>query len=185
MANSSRWRGKELPDRIGTVKLQQSVTLLARQEDLVWGKLPSHVPMSPGSTVVVEPTSSRAMPRNIMVGHVITPLWGDRWIPVKVNNLLNKQMQMCLLVWLWKILRFSRAQASLTEISQRRSLTLLCPQSSKKDFNRLGSLILTLISVMVAQRVREKLVRLLESYNDIFSKHTLDWGEAKGFVHRI
>lgn len=77
MANSSRWRGEEVPDRIGTVKLQQSVTLIARQEHLVWGKLPNNVPMSPGSTVIVKPTSSRSLPRNIMIGRVITPLWGD------------------------------------------------------------------------------------------------------------
>ena len=78
MTNSSRWRGEEFPDRIGTVKLQQSVTLLARQEHLVWGKLPKNVPMSPGGTVIVEPTSSKSMPRNMMVCRVITPLWGDR-----------------------------------------------------------------------------------------------------------
>lgn len=32
---------------------------------------------------------------------------------------------------------------------------------------------------------KEKLVDLLIKYNDIFSKHALDCGEAKGFVHRI
>lgn len=90
MANSSRWRGEELPGRIGTVKLQQSVTLLARQEHQVWGRLPNNVPMSLGSTVIVEPTSSRSMPRNIMVGRVITPLWGDGWIPMKITNLTDK-----------------------------------------------------------------------------------------------
>ncbi|KAF7657319.1 hypothetical protein LDENG_00028720 [Lucifuga dentata] len=90
MANSSRWRGKEPPDRVGTIKLQQTVTLLARQEHLVWGKLPSNVPMSPGSTVIVEPTSSKSMPQNIMIGRVITSLWGDKRIPLKVANLSNK-----------------------------------------------------------------------------------------------
>lgn len=90
MANSSCWRGEELPEKIGTVKLQQSVTLLARQEHLVWGKLPNNVPMSPGSTVVVEPTSSKSLSRNIMIGRVITPLWGDRWIPMKVTNMSDK-----------------------------------------------------------------------------------------------
>ena len=30
-----------------------------------------------------------------------------------------------------------------------------------------------------------KLVQLLECYNDVFSKHEMDCGEAKGFVHRI
>ena len=32
---------------------------------------------------------------------------------------------------------------------------------------------------------KEKLVQLLERYNDVFSKHALDCGETKGFVHRI
>jgi len=32
---------------------------------------------------------------------------------------------------------------------------------------------------------KQKLVELLEKYNDIFSKHALDCGEARGFVHHI
>lgn len=32
---------------------------------------------------------------------------------------------------------------------------------------------------------KEMLVRLLERYNNIFSKHALDCGEAKGFTHHI
>ena len=82
--NTSRWRGEELQNKIGTVKLKQSVILLVRQEHLVWGKLPKDTPMSTGSTASVESTS---MPRNIMVGRVVTPLWGDRWVPMKVTNL--------------------------------------------------------------------------------------------------
>lgn len=61
--NVERWRGSDVPDKIGTVKLTQAVTLLPRHEPLVWGRLPARAPMSPGSTVVVEPTSSRAVPR--------------------------------------------------------------------------------------------------------------------------
>lgn len=91
MANSSRWGGEDLPDRIGAINLQQSVTLLARQEHLVMGKLLNiPCPMSPGSTVIVMPTSSKSMPHNIMVDHVITPLWGDRWIPMKVTKMSDK-----------------------------------------------------------------------------------------------
>jgi len=44
MANTCRWKGSELPDKVGTIKLQQCVTLLARQEHLVWGKLPKKCP---------------------------------------------------------------------------------------------------------------------------------------------
>ncbi len=90
MANTCRWKGSELPDKVGTIKLQQCVTLLARQEHLVWGKLPKNVPMSPGSTVVVEPTTSRSVSRDIMIGRVVTPLWVDHWVPVKVTNVSDK-----------------------------------------------------------------------------------------------
>lgn len=57
MANPLQCQTDKLPGKIGTVKLQQSVTLLARQEHLVWGKLPKNAPILPGSTVIVEPTS--------------------------------------------------------------------------------------------------------------------------------
>lgn len=49
----SRWSGPEQPTKIGTVKLRQAVTLLPRQEYVVWGKLPSTAHVSPGSTVIV------------------------------------------------------------------------------------------------------------------------------------
>ncbi|KAJ7992883.1 hypothetical protein DPEC_G00266690 [Dallia pectoralis] len=88
--NVERWRGSEVPDKIGTVKLTQAVTLLPRHEHLVWGRLPASVPMSPGSTVVVEPTNSKAMPRGVLVGRLVTPLWGDRWVPMTVVNPSDK-----------------------------------------------------------------------------------------------
>lgn len=84
--NVDRWRGDVIPDKIGTVKLTQAVTLLPRHEHLVWGRLPANVPLSPGSTVVIEPTNSKAMPRDILVGRLVTPLWGDRWVPLTVVN---------------------------------------------------------------------------------------------------
>ncbi|KAJ8373700.1 hypothetical protein SKAU_G00042800 [Synaphobranchus kaupii] len=49
MTSLTRWRGEEMPNKIGTVKLTQAVTLLAKQEHLVRGRLPNNVPMSPGS----------------------------------------------------------------------------------------------------------------------------------------
>lgn len=80
----SRWSGPELSDRIGIVKLQQSVTLLPQQEYVVWGQLPPSAPVSPGSTVIVEPSASRSTPKNILVGRVVTPMWGDHWVPMKI-----------------------------------------------------------------------------------------------------
>lgn len=90
MANTCRWRGGDPPDKVRTVKLQQSVTLMAKKEHLVWGRLPSNTAMSPGSTIVVGATSSRSIPRDIIIGRVVTPLWGDCWVPLKVTNLSDK-----------------------------------------------------------------------------------------------
>lgn len=88
--NVQRWRGDEVPDKIGTVKLTQAVTLLPRHEHLIWGRLPAKVHLSLGSTVVVEPTTSKAGPRDVLVGRIVTPLWGDRWVPMTVVNLSHK-----------------------------------------------------------------------------------------------
>lgn len=71
----------DVPEKVGTVKLTQAVTVLPRQEYLLGGRLPSNVPMSPGNTVMVKSSTSRCALRGIMVSRVITPLWGDGWTP--------------------------------------------------------------------------------------------------------
>lgn len=86
LSNTERWRGDYIPDRVGTVKVKSCVTLKPQSEHLIWGKLLESAVMSAGSTVVVEPTKSKARPKQILVGRVITPLLGDRWVPVKVIN---------------------------------------------------------------------------------------------------
>ncbi len=78
MSNITHWRHDEIPCQIGTVKLQNAVTLAARQEHLVWGRLPSNTPLSLGSTILIEPTTSKTMARNIMLAQVIISMWGDR-----------------------------------------------------------------------------------------------------------
>jgi len=40
--------------------------------------------------VVVEPTSSKSMPQNILVSRVVTPMWGDRYVPMKIVNLSDQ-----------------------------------------------------------------------------------------------
>lgn len=193
MANTCRWKGSELPDKVGTVKLQQCVTLQAKQEHLVWGKLPKNAPMSPGSTVVVEPTTSRSMLQNIMVGRVVTPLWGDRWVPVKVTNLSDKPVTLkrnriladvspCIAVEDFELLQ----GLGRVEVSEKGGQ---CSPNLPPDFNQrleaVGLADLDIESCSISLTTKEKLVQLLERYNDVFSKHALDCGEVKGFVHRI
>lgn len=92
LSNLERWRGDSIPDKVGTVKLKRAVTLQPMQEHLVWGRLPPKSTISMGSTVIIEPSMSRCVPRNILVGRVVTPLWGDGWLPVKVINPTTKQI---------------------------------------------------------------------------------------------
>lgn len=87
LAGLERWSDGEVPDKVGTVKCYRAVTLPAGSEFLVWGTLPKNVKISPGSTVMTEPTSSHSAPRGIMVAKVVTPLWGDRWVPLKILNI--------------------------------------------------------------------------------------------------
>ncbi len=193
MANTCRWRGGEPRDKVGTVKLQRSVTLMAKQEHLVWGRLPSDAAMSPGSTVIVEATSSRTMPRDIIIGRVVTPLWGDRWVPLKVTNLSEKPVTLkrnrkladvfpCLAVEDFELLQgFSHAQVPTSEKISRPGVTGDLKQ-------RLGAVSLSDIDIdscSASDTAKERLVQLLESYNDVFSKHALDCGEVRGFVHHI
>ncbi len=193
MANTCRWKGSELPDKVGTIKLQQCVTLLARQEHLVWGKLPKNVPMSPGSTVVVEPMTSRSVSRDIMIGRVVTPLWGNRWVPVKVTNVSDKPITLkrnrkladvspCVAVEDFELFQgLSRA-----EVFEKESQCLPNPSSDfRQRLETVGLADLDTQSCSVSHETKEKLVKLLERYNDVFSKHALDCGEVKGFVHRI
>ncbi len=138
MAITCRWKGSELPDKVGTIKLQQCVTILARQKHLVWGKLPKNVPMSPGSTVVVEPTTSRSVSRDITIGRVVTPLWGDRWVPVKVTNISDKSITLkrnCKLADVSPCVTvedFELLQAELFEKESKRKLLVLLILTSSR-----------------------------------------------------
>lgn len=55
LSGINRWHGDSIPDVIGTAKLTKAVTLLPRQEHLVWSRLPPSSALSEGSTVLVEP----------------------------------------------------------------------------------------------------------------------------------
>lgn len=64
-----------------------------------------------------------------------------------------------------------------------------CSPGSTSDFNQrlqaVGLSDLDIKSCSVSPATREEPVQLLDRYSDVFSKHVLDSGEVKGFVHRI
>ncbi|XP_076848086.1 uncharacterized protein LOC143493505 [Brachyhypopomus gauderio] len=194
MSCTIRWRGEDIPDRIGTVRLPRAVTLLPKCEHLVWGKLPSNVPVSPGSTVIVEPSTSKSTPRDILVGRIITPMWGDRWVPMKVTNLSSMPVILrrnsriadvspCLAVEDLDLQQSSCELGDRTSASTSRSVAT---DADLKD--RLSSLGLSDLDIdfrHTSFQSKRELVELIEEYEDIFSRHALDCGEARGFVHRI
>ncbi|KAL0189825.1 hypothetical protein M9458_016924, partial [Cirrhinus mrigala] len=90
LSGINRWKGDKIPDIVGTAKLTQAVTLLPKQEHLVWGKLPLNTPVSVGSTIVIEPPKAQTHKKNIMVGRVIASMSGDGWVPVRIINPLDK-----------------------------------------------------------------------------------------------
>ncbi len=143
--------------------------------------------MSPGSTAVVDPTSSKSMTRNI----IVMPLWGDRWVPMKVTNLSNillkkncklADVSPCLAVEDFEIFQNS-CQVEET-VSQKHS-TPTNRSDLEQRLRDVGLGYLDISSCHADHAGKKKLVQLLEYYNDVFSNHALDCGEAKGFVHRI
>lgn len=78
LSNTQRWRGDCAPEKVGTVKLKHCVILQPQSEHLVWGKLPVNAAMFVGSTVLVEPTQSKCVSKQILVDGVITLRMGTR-----------------------------------------------------------------------------------------------------------
>lgn len=189
-----RWKGETVPDKIGTVKLNQSIVLLPEHEHLVWGRLPANVPMSPGSTVIVEPTNSKAIPRDILVGRLVTPLWGDRWVPMTVVNPTNKVITLkrnCKLADVSPCIAsedFEIFQGLHVTSAQDKSDTssVSCPVNQiDKSLTEVGLGDIDVDWSQISEDCKCKLTQLLVDYEDIFSKHPLDCGEAKGYMHRI
>lgn len=86
LSGLSPWKGEDVPDKVGTVRCNSATCLEPGREYLIWGKLPKNTAVSPGSTVMTEPTSSCSAPRGVLVSRIVTPLWGDRWVPLKLIN---------------------------------------------------------------------------------------------------
>lgn len=219
--NVERWRGSDVPDKIGTVKLTQAVTLLTRHEHLVWGRLPANVPMSPRSTVVVQPTNSKVMPQGVLMGGLATPLWGERWESMTVVNLSDKAVTLrgnCKLADVFpclaiddldifqglhaasekqpdtdkkqsdfEIQQFHMEKPEPGTLQQQPDTTpIACHgDQSVKSLSELGLSDINIDSCQVSEDCKSRLIQLLTEYQDIFSKHSLDCGEVKGYTHRI
>lgn len=193
-SNTERWRGESVPERVGTVKLQRSVTLEPQSEHLVWGKLPVSSVLSVGSTVIVEPTKSRSRPKQIMVGRVITPLWGDGSIPLKVINPTNHRVVLrrntkiadvspCIAVE--DLPQPTQIKSNVQHAENSSSSMHRSSEEMKRVLSNLNLPDIDLESCEVSAQWKDRLLQIIESHESIFSRDKMDCGEAKGFVHRI
>ncbi len=194
LAGLNRWRGEEIPEKIGTVRCNSAVLLEPGCEYLVWGKLPKSAILSPGSAVMTEPTSSHSAPRGVMVARLITSLWGDGWVPLKLINtsgrpvLLRRNAKIADLYPCIALEDFDltntvcpllvNCSASLSD-----KATDVLPVSERLKSVGLDSL--DIDSYDISDACKQRLVNLILSYKDVFSCSHLDCGKAKGFVHRI
>ncbi len=180
------------------------MTLQPMSEHLVWGRLPPGSVLSVGSTVVIEPSTSRCVHRNVLIGRVVSPLWGDGWLPVKMINPTNSEIVLrknakvadvypCIaLEDLAQSTDMMVSQNAGMVYSDRSSGSLMTRASTSAASlvgdSRLHDLGLSDLNVRdceVSPFWKNKLIDLVEKYECVFSRHSLDCGEAKGFCHRI
>lgn len=73
-SNVEQWKGEAMPDKVGSAKLKEKITLQANHEHVACAQLSESRAVSVGSTVIVEPTLSKCRPRNEIIRRVITPM---------------------------------------------------------------------------------------------------------------
>ncbi|KAL1277366.1 hypothetical protein QQF64_024039 [Cirrhinus molitorella] len=203
LSSIERWRGSNIPDKVGTLKSKSAVVLQPMSEHLVWGRLPPGLKLSVGSTVVIEPSTSRCVHRNVLVGRVISPLWGDGWLPVKMINPTNSEIVLrrnakladiypCIALEdfdqvpeqkVFQNVAMSSGN-SCGSLSAKSSVSGV-RQFSDLQLDELGLKDLNVNDCEVSPFWRSRLVDLIKKYECVFSRHSLDCGEAKGFCHRI
>lgn len=204
LSNLERWRGESIPDKVGTLKLKNAVTLQPMTEHLVWGRLPTGTVLSAGSTVLIEPCTSPCVNKQIMVGRIVSPLWGDGWLPIKIINptsteiTLRRNSKVADVAPCIALEDFDQSANSFTvqqnvgkmqSSSSCYSLTArsLCsdPSDVNEKLEMLGLSSIPIGDCEVSAQCKEKLVDLVETYESVFSRHHLDCGEAQDFCHRI
>ncbi len=204
LSNLERWRGESIPDRVGTLKLKSAVTLQPMTEHLVWGRLPTGTVLSAGSTVLVEPCASPCVNKQILVGRIVSPLWGDGWLPMKIINPTSVEITLrrnskiadvfpCIALEDFDPLPDNltvqqnvgkvQSNSSCCSLTARSMCSNICDVNDKLE--KLGLSSIPIGDCDVSLQCKEKLVDLIGTYESVFSRHQLDCGEAREFCHRI
>ncbi|TKS64959.1 Retrovirus-related Pol polyprotein from transposon opus [Collichthys lucidus] len=188
------WKGEDVPDKVGTVRCNSATCLEPGREYLIWGKLPKNTVVSPGSTVITEPTSSHSAPRGVLVAKIVTTLWGDRWVPLKLINTSGKPVLLrrnAKLADVYSVVALEdmdvadRSEVPLSSCTQSAVPSTADANSAKDKLRSVGLSGVDMESCEVSEDCKKRMADLVLQYEDVFSRHHLDCGEAKGFVHRI
>ncbi|KAM7370275.1 hypothetical protein PAMP_011541 [Pampus punctatissimus] len=188
------WKGEDVPDKVGTVRCNSATCLEPGREYLIWGKLPKNTVGSPGSTVITEPTSSRSAPRGVLVAKIVTTLWGDRWVPLKLINTSSKPVLLrrnAKLADVYSVVALEdmdvaeRSEVPLSSCTQSAVPSTADANSAKDKLRSVGLSGVDMESCEVSEDCKRRMADLVLQYEDVCSRHHLDCGEAKGFVHRI
>lgn len=147
----SPWRGEDIPDKVGTGRCNSATSLR------------KNTAVSPSSTIMTEPTSSCSTPRGVLVAKIVTTLWGERWVPLKListsdypvlvrrnEKLADVYPVYCLRTWM--LLRAQKFPWSAA-LNQRCHL-LLMQILPKTSLSQLGSVLLMLSHVTCQRTVR-------------------------------
>lgn len=197
LSNTERLKGDTVPDKVGTAKLKGSVTLQPQSEFLVWGKLLSKGMVSVGNTVVIEATQCNSRPKQILVGRVITPLFGDGLVPVRLVNPTDHPVTLrrnakiadvspCIAVEDFTDIEivqcYIQSSAQPCHISEQ---PLQLEEKWTNILRDLGLNDIDLSACEVSLEWNNKLLCIITAHESIFSRNTMDCGLAKAFVHRI
>jgi len=201
LSNVDRWHGDRMPKRVGTVLLRQCVTLEPQHEHIVWGRLKEEVPLSVGSTVMVDSSTSKSSPRNIMIARSVCPLWADKWIPVKVINMLDRpvvlrrnakiaQVHPCLALEELEFIKHMSCESrevlqNVVQVHKPNEEDKMLPTDCEAELREIGLTQIDIDSCEVDDFWKRKLADLIVRYESIFSRDKLDCGEVKNIVHRI
>ncbi len=166
----------------------------------MWGRLPTSSAVSVGSTVLVEPSKAQTHKKAVLVGRAIVTLPGDRWVPVKVINPSNKPITLrrnAKIADVSPVLvvedldvqpRHGRGETVSVQsqtVSSSTDRGGSSPSDMRDALQNLGLSDLDIESCEVTPYWKDQLLQLIQRHQDVFSKHKLDCGTAKEFVHRI
>ncbi|CAM4516070.1 unnamed protein product [Leuciscus chuanchicus] len=150
---------------------------------------------------MLEPSTSRSAPRFVMVARSVCPLWGDKWIPMRLINMIDRPIVLrrntkianvhpCLALEELDLAEKSTeylqegVQQNVVQVNELNEKSKL-QSDYKAKLRELGLTEIDIESCEVSDYWKGELTDLIVQYESTFSRDKLDCGEVKNTVHRI